>query len=115
MGAEGPATESIAAALFGAVRQGVLALLYGHPYQRFYQRQIVRELGLGSGAVQRELVRLTRSGILTRNVEGRQTYFQANGDSPIFDELRSLIRKTFGVSGVLQAALLPIAGRVRLA
>jgi hypothetical protein len=115
MGAESPAIESIAAALFGAVRQGVLALLYGHPNQRFFQRQIVRELGLGSGAVQRELVRLTRSGILTRNVEGRQTYFQANGDSPIFDELRSLIRKTFGLSGVLQAALLPIAGRVRLA
>jgi len=108
-------SESIAGALFGAVRQAVLALLLGHPDQRFYQRQIVRELGLGSGAVQRELEKLTRAGILTRSVEGRQTYFQANSDCPIFEELRGLIHKTFGVAGVLRTALLSIADRIRVA
>ncbi len=68
--------NSIGDALFGATRQAVLKLFFGHSDQRFYQKQIVRTLSFGSGSVQRELERLTRAGILTRVVEGRQTYFQ---------------------------------------
>lgn len=110
-----PPIEPIAAALFGAARQAVLRLLFGHIDERFYQRQIVRELGLGSGAVQRELRRLTQSGILKRAVEGRQVYYQANRECPVFEDLRGLIRKTFGVAGVIEAGLAPLADRIRVA
>jgi len=48
-------------------------------------------------------------------VEGRQTYFQANRDCPVFEELRGLVRKTFGVAEVLQAGLAGLAGHVQLA
>jgi len=114
MGANVPA-QPIASALFGAARQGVLRLLFGHSDQRFYQRQIVREVGLGYGAVQRELRRLERCGLLLRSVEGRQTYYQANADSPVFEELRGLIRKTFGVADVLRSGLARIAKDIRVA
>ncbi|TWT44525.1 hypothetical protein RAS1_09400 [Phycisphaerae bacterium RAS1] len=110
-----PPTDAIADSLFGAARQAVLRLLYGHVEERFYQRQIVRELGLGYGAVQRELGRLAACGILKRIVEGRQTYFQANPECPVFDELRGLMRKTFGVADVLRAALAPLANQIRVA
>ncbi len=109
------ATERISAALFGAAKQAVLRLLFEHADERFYQRQIVRELGVGSGAVQRELRRLADCGILVRSVEGRQTYYQANRDSPVFDDLRGLIRKTFGIAGVLQTSLATLGRRIRLA
>jgi predicted nucleotidyltransferase len=111
----GPAADAIGAALFGATRQGVLRTLFGHAERRFYQRQLIRMLGQGTGAVQRELVTLTQAGIVVRTVEGNQTYFQANPDSPVFAELRSLIRKTFGVAAVLQSALRPLAGTIRAA
>src|SRR6266478_1141671 len=75
------------AALFGATRQAVLRLLFGHADRRFYQRQIIGTIALGSGAVQRELAQLTRAGLLTRTVEGHQTYYQANRGCPIFAEL----------------------------
>jgi predicted nucleotidyltransferase len=45
-------------------------------------------------------------------VEGRQTYFQANRRCPIFDELRGLVRKTFGVSQVLADALAQFRSRI---
>jgi predicted nucleotidyltransferase len=61
------------------------------------------------------LQRLTGAGVLTRTVEGRQVYFQANGQCPVFEELRALVRKTFGVAQALKHALESIAGRVRLA
>ncbi|MBM3739610.1 MAG: ArsR family transcriptional regulator [Acidobacteria bacterium] len=102
-------------ALFGATRQRVLALLSGHPDQRFYQRQIIRSVGLGSGGVQRELDQLSDAGILVRTTEGHQTYFQANRECPIFDELRRIVRKTFGLSQVLVDALAPLQGRIEIA
>jgi len=71
-------------------------------------------LGLGAGAVQRELATLTRCGIVTRTVEGNLTWYQANPSSPIFAELRGLVRKTFGVTGILHTALEPLAGRIRV-
>jgi len=114
MGAKAP-TQPIASALFGAARQGVLRLLFGHPDERFYQRQIVRQVGLGYGAVQRELRRLERCGLLLRSVEGRQTYYQANTESPVFEELRGLIRKTFGMADVLRCAPARLEKKIRVA
>ena len=108
-------SNSVGAALFGATRQAVLSLLFGHPDQRFYQRQIIRALALGFGAVQRELEQLVGAGIVTRTIEGRQTYFQANRECPVFTELQGLVRKTFGVAQALQKGLVPLSEKVCLA
>ncbi len=105
----------IAGSLFGATRQAVLRLLLGNADKRFYVQQIIRELGLGSGAVQRELKQLTQSGILTRSVEGRQSYYQANPRCPVYEELRGLVRKTFGVADILQSGLSPLENQIRIA
>ncbi len=45
------------------------------------------------GPVQRELKQLTDAGIIRRTVRGRQVYYQANSESPVFPELKSLIMK----------------------
>ena len=101
--------------LFGQTRQRILALLFGHPGERFYQRRIIKAAGLGSGTVQRDLERLSRSGVITRSVEGRQVYFQANRQCPIFSELHGIVRKTFGVAQALKEALASIADRICVA
>src|SRR3979411_882972 len=110
-----PPVGSLGDALFGGTRQAVLALLFGHPDQRFYQRRIIQAVGLGSGTVQRELEHLTEASLINRTVEGRQTYFQANRQNPIFDELRSIVRKTFGISQVLKDALARLKDHIQLA
>ena len=92
-----------------------MSLLYGHADESFYLRQIVRMTGGGLGPVQRELKQLTDTGIIRRSMQGHQVYFQANPDSPIFNELKSLITKTAGVAGTLQSALAPIADRTSIA
>jgi predicted nucleotidyltransferase len=102
-------------ALFGKARSAVLGLLYGHPDESFYLRQIARAVGVGQGAVQRELKALEMTGLLRRTVRGRQVYFQANADSPVFPELERLIVKTTGIANVLRSALAPLADRVQVA
>lgn len=106
---------AVASLLLGRTRGAVLALLYGHPDETFYLRQVVRLSGSGLGAVQRELKILTTAGILRRTVSGRQVYFQANSASPVYPEVKSFVAKTVGAGDVLRAALSRLAGRIRLA
>lgn len=104
-----------ASVLFGQTRRRVLGWLLGHPEQAFYLRQIVRQTGAAQGAVQRELAALTGAGLLRRSVQGRQVYFQANRESPIFAELQSIFLKTAGVADILRGALAPLADRIVIA
>jgi predicted nucleotidyltransferase len=104
------ATTGIATGLLGKVRAAVLALLFAHPDEAYYLRQVVRETGLGHGAVQRELPRLVKLGLVTRDKRGREVFYQANQRSPLFPELRGLIIKTAGVAEALREALVGVDG-----
>jgi predicted nucleotidyltransferase len=101
--------------LMGKTRGAVLALLFGRPDETFYLRQVVRASGYGIGPVQRELKLLTGAGIIRRTQSGRQVYFQANPESPVFPELKSLIAKTVGVGDTLRRALAPMRNLIRVA
>jgi predicted nucleotidyltransferase len=108
-------TNDISLTLFGKTRRSLLSLLYSRTDESFYLRQLVRAAGKGLGSVQRELELLTGAGIIVRRVEGRQVYFQANAQCPVFNELKNLITKTIGYADTLRAALTPISDRVLLA
>lgn len=106
---------SLADALFTTTQQRVYALLFGQPDRSFYATDLIARTGSGSGAVQRELKRLAASGLVTVRAIGNQRHYQANPDSPVFAELCSLVTKTVGLVGPLQAALTPLADRIMLA
>jgi predicted nucleotidyltransferase len=110
-----PYKEDISQTLFGKTRRAVLSLLYSHVDEAFYLRQIVRVAGVGLGAVQRELKLLSDAGIIQRIVRGRQVYYQANPQCPVFGELKALVIKTVGIAAIVQAALAPLADRIRIA
>ena len=101
--------------LFGKTRRAVLALLYSHPDESFYLRQLARMTAVGMGSLQRELKQLSEAGIIQRSEIGRQIFFKANPDCPIYPELRDLIIKTFGVADVLRQALAPLADTIPVA
>ena len=102
-------------ALFTKTQQRVLGLLYGKPEQSYYLNEIVRLADVGKGAVKRELDKLCAAGLLTLNKRGNQNHYQANQDNPIFEELKSIAQKTFGVADILKTALQPILPHVILA
>jgi predicted nucleotidyltransferase len=112
MGAPASATSE---ALFGKARRAVLAMIFGRADEQFYVRQIARAAGAGQGAVHRELKRLTEAGIVLRTTKGQQVYYQANQQSPIFQELKSLFIKTAGVGDLLREVLAPLGKRVSVA
>lgn len=101
--------------LFGSTRGAVLALLYGRADQSFYTRQIARDVDASVGAVQRELETLARIGLIVRTSSGNQVFYQANGSSPVFSEMRGLINKTVGAFSVLRSAFEPLSKRIAVA
>jgi uncharacterized protein len=103
------------AALFGRTRNAVLGLLYSHPDESFYVREIVRAAHSGQGSVQRELRHLERAGILKRTVRDRHVYYQANPDCPIFAEIKGMVAKTVGGVEILARALASLRGRIKVA
>lgn len=105
----------IADALFGRVQQRVLGLLYGNTESSYYVNEIIRLSGMGTRSVQRELAKLEDAGLVTVTRQGNQKHYRANPDSPIFQELRSLILKTVGLVDVLRAALEPMAKHIAAA
>ncbi len=100
--------------LFGAYRRKVLALLLLRPDERFHVRGIARLTGVSVGSLHRELALLARAGLLVRRKEGRQVYYHANRQSPIFAELAGIFRKTAGLADVIRAALLPLVDQIEL-
>lgn len=110
-----PEPVGLADALFGRVRQRVLGLLFGHPDRSYYTNEIIAWVDGGTGAVQRELTRLTAAGLLTVSRVGRQKHYQANHAAPIFPDLRGIVLKTSGLRDVLLAALSPLERDIRTA
>ena len=107
--------HSLSNALFSKVRQCVLALIYGQPDRSFHTNEIIRLTHSGTGAVQRELEKLTAVGLITVRSIGNQKHYSANCSSPLFTELRSIVLKTFGLADVLREALAPISSQIHIA
>jgi predicted nucleotidyltransferase len=105
----------VADALFAGTQQRLLALLFGQPYRSFYATELIGLANAGSGAVQRELARLSHSGLLTVTSVGSQKHYQANPDSPIYTELCAIVQKTVGLAEPLREALAPLSRKIRAA
>ena len=109
------AATSLADALFTTTQQRVLALLFGQPSRSFFASELIELTGSGSGAVQRELKRLTSSGLLTLKRIGKQKHYQANPDCPVFKELCALVRKTVAMVEPIRQALAPLTKKIKRA
>jgi predicted nucleotidyltransferase len=108
-------SSSLADALFTSTQQKVLGLLFGQPERSFFVTEIMGLVKAGSGAVQRELHRLERAGLLSVQMHGNQKHYQANRKSPLYDEICSIVQKTVGLEDPLRAAVESLPGTVHLA
>ena len=107
--------KDVGATLFGEGRRRVLAVLFSRPDQPMYLREIIAAAGSGQGQVQRELERLHRAGLVLREKRANQVYYRPNPNAPIYEELRAIAFKTFGVADVLRDLLRPLAKRIAVA
>lgn len=106
---------SIATAIFSESQSRVFLWLFGQPDRVFHLSELRRLTGLGSASLQRELNRLAEAGLVLSERVGNLRRFQANPQSPVFNELIALTRKTISLEPLLREALLPLLPRLQAA
>ncbi|MBU2072221.1 MAG: nucleotidyltransferase domain-containing protein [Gammaproteobacteria bacterium] len=107
--------SALASLLFKEYRRQVLGLLLLQPEQAFHMREIARLTHTQPGTLHKELAKLAEAGILKKTLQGNQTYYQADANCILFDELSSIMRKTSGLADVLRQALQPLANKLQFA
>jgi DNA-binding transcriptional ArsR family regulator len=107
--------KPLATELLGASRAAILAALYLRPEEGLHVRELARVTGISPGTLHRELRALATVGLLSRREVGHQVVYAADRDSPVFEEIAGLMRKTAGLAEVLRAALAPLADQLQVA
>lgn len=79
---------------------------------RAYLRELGREFQESSNAVRIELNRFEDAGLISSEKEGNRKYYQANRDYPLFQEIRQIAMKQFGLDQILDNVIDKL-GRVR--
>jgi len=88
-----------------SARVAVLRVFMLDPVRSFYQRQLEAGTGLPIRAIQRELEKLTRIGLLFRRTEGNRIYYHTDSSHPLYPELRAMVLKCAGPVDRLRAGL----------
>ena len=101
--------------LMPPVRQRILSLTFGTPDRWWYLSELANALGTSPSSLQRELDSLATAAILLMRPEGRRTYYRANENSAIYEELRGIVRKTMGIPHEIRASIAPIERKISLA
>ncbi len=95
--------------LTSTTRARLLTILLTHPSE-YYLRELHRKTGQSLRAVQHELARLERIGLVVTRRQGRQKYYRANEHHPLFADLKRIVYKTAGLGDALREALSDVAG-----
>jgi len=80
----------------------LLVRLFFNPEARAYLRELAKEFNLSTNSVREELNQLKKTHLLTAEKQGRQIYYQANQNHPLFPELKSMVAKMMGMDRVFE-------------
>lgn len=79
----------------------LLVRFFFNPKTVSYLRELAKEFNVSTNAVREELNQLTKSNLLQSEKNGRQVYYKANTEHPLFPELKSMVRKVMGIDQVI--------------
>lgn len=96
--------------MFTKLQSQILAILLENPQKEFYLSQIGQLLDKQPGVFQRGLKSMEKQGILISRRQGNQRLFRINTEYSFFDEIKSIIRKTFGAQKSLSEIVESIEG-----
>lgn len=96
------------------MRIRILMRLFLNPSQQVYLRGLSTELQASPSQVRSELNNLRDTGLLDSARHGRQTFYAANPQHPLYPELHSMVKKALGMDRILESIVRRL-GDLRLA
>ena len=98
-------TDLFAGLISSKTRISLLMRFFFNPGTKAYLRELSKDLHVSSNAVREELNQLTKTKLLTSEKEGRNVYYKANNNHPLFPELKSMVSKVMGLDHVIESIL----------
>lgn len=92
------------------VRKELFLLYFSDTDKKYYLRQLERILNIPVSIIRKELMKLDKSGMFISEKVGNLVYYCLNKSYPLFAELKSIVFKTIGIKGSIQAVLSKIDG-----
>ena len=89
-------------------RTAIFQLYFTNPESSFYLRELERKLEIPVSIIRKELRRLEEEEVFLSEKKGNLVYFRLNTAYPLFDELKSIVRKTIGIEGLIKEAVLKL-------
>jgi predicted nucleotidyltransferase len=96
-------------------QQHMLAAMVNHPEREFGTNELISIGGPGVGAGRNVIREFVRCGVVVQRRRGNQVVYSVNRANPIYHEMSSICRKTFGLADVFTQALQPFNDRIALA
>jgi predicted nucleotidyltransferase len=88
--------------LKGTNQQELLRIFFTNPDKSFFMQELGRIMGKKPGVFQRTLNIMEKEGLVRSEYRGHARFFQANKESFLYSEVKSIIAKTLGVQGTLR-------------
>lgn len=82
-------------------RLKLILKLFLNPESSSYLRGLAEEFGESSNAIRVELNRFESAGLLRSQSSGNKKMYRANTEHPLYDEIHSIVRKTFGIDKIV--------------
>nr|WP_321467056.1 winged helix-turn-helix domain-containing protein [uncultured Desulfobulbus sp.] len=83
----------------------ILMRLFLNPNGAAYLRELSTDFQVSPSQVKEELNQLCKTKLLVSNKEGRQVFFSANQQHPLFSELHSMVKKALGMDQILESII----------
>ena len=79
----------------------LLIRFFFNPKTQSYLRELAKEFDVSTNSVREELNQLTKTNLLKSQKDGRQVFYAANQEHPLFPELKSMVGKVMGIDQVI--------------
>lgn len=93
--------DLLAGLISSKTRIKLLVKFFFNPKTRSYLRELAKEFNVSTNSVREELNQLTQTNLLKSQRSGRQVFYTANPDHPLFNELKSMVGKVMGIDQVI--------------
>ena len=98
--------DSLFSGLIGSkIKIKLLMRLFFNPNSKSYLRGLAREFEVSTNSVREELNQLMKTQLLKSERKGRQVYYMANQEHPLYPELKSMVGKVLGVDKMVDSII----------
>lgn len=87
------------------MRVRLLMRLFLNPHMQSYARELAQDFDVSPSQVKLELDNLKKSDLVKSEKSGRQIFYRANQQHPLFPELQSMVRKSLGMDRIIDSIL----------